>query len=81
LRRTIQPVEDASFGQVVWGHFQLDPIAACQSNEMLSHFPGNMRKNLVLALVQLDPEHGSGKDGDDGAFNFDRVRCGHFSIK
>jgi hypothetical protein len=64
-----EAVDDASFIDVVGGHFHFDPIANGQANEAFPHFAGNVGKDLVL-VSQSYAEHGSGQNGQDRSFHF-----------
>lgn len=63
------PVADAALGQVVGrnldGHF----IAIGNLDEMLPHFPGNMRKKF-MTILQLHHIHGGRKNFRYNAIHF-----------
>src|SRR5581483_7991485 len=65
--KSAQPVGDARLAQIVGRHFQPDPIAHSETDEMFSHFSGEMCQHFVL-VVQFNAEHGPRKDGRNGAF-------------
>lgn len=54
-----EAVDDASFIDIVRGHFHFDPIANGEANKALAHFAGDVGKDLML-VSQRYAEHGSG---------------------
>ena len=62
-----ESVNDSSLVDVVRRHLKLHAIASGEANEALAHFPRNMGQHLML-VVQLDPEHGSWQNSNNGAF-------------
>ena len=43
--------------QIVWRQFDQNSISRKNSDEVLTHFAGNMGQHLVLAFFQFDPKH------------------------
>ena len=56
---TLEPIHNASAGQVVLGEFHEHAVAAEHADVVLSHFAGQMRQDFV-AIGQLDSERGVG---------------------
>ena len=65
----VDSIHDARFLGVVGRHLDFDAVTGNQADESLPHFPGNVREDEV-AIVQLDSEHGSRKNGVDRSFQF-----------
>ena len=61
---------DAGFVLVVGGHLHFDAVANDESNEAFAHFTGDVSEDFVPVL-ELDFEHGAGKNVGDRAFHFD----------
>lgn len=70
LGRLFQAVGDAGFGQIVRGHLEPHPISHREPDEVFPHFAGKMSQHFML-IVQLHPEHSSGKNRGDGPLEFD----------
>ena len=63
----VDSIHDARFLGVVGRHLDFDAVTGDQTDESLPHFPGNVREDEV-AIVQLDSEHGSRKNGVNRSF-------------
>ena len=66
------PECDSGFCQVIRRHFNCHLITRHNPDEMLTHFPGNMRQNHV-AVAEFHPKHCSGKN-----FHNDAIRRNRF---
>ena len=69
-------VSDPALGQIVGRHFNLDLVAGQDADVVLAHPAGDMGDDLV-AILQLDPEHGVREGFRDSAFEFDDVVFRH----
>ena len=65
----VDSIHDARFLGVVGRHLDFDAVTGDQTDESLPHFPGNVREDEV-AIVQLDSEHRSRKNGVNRSFQF-----------
>jgi hypothetical protein len=70
--KLLQAVRDARLIQIVWRHLHADAVPERKSDEALPHFAGNVGEHAMF-VSELDPEHGSGEDGDNRAFGFDSL--------
>ena len=66
------PIGDAATFEVVRGQFDLDLVAGQDADVVHAHLPGDVGENL-MAIVQLDAEHGIGEGLGDGALHDDRI--------
>src|SRR5437867_1922202 len=57
LRRLLIAISYASSIEVVWRQFNQHTIARKDTNKMLAHLTGYVRKHLVLAIFQLNAKH------------------------
>ncbi len=64
-----EAVDDASFIDVVRGHFHFDTVANGEANEAFAHLARDMSENLML-IGQSNPEHRSRENRQDGSFDF-----------
>src|SRR5262245_56667444 len=71
-QRSLVAVGDATAGQVVRRELHLDPVAGEDADVVHPHLAGDVREHLV-AVVELDAEHGVRQRLDDRAFEHDRV--------
>lgn len=69
-------VGDAALGQIVGRHFQHDTVSRENTNEVQTHFPGDMSKH-AMTVFQFNPEHSVRQQLDDLAIYFDSVFGGH----
>ena len=69
-------VSDPALGQIVGRHFNLDLVTGQDADVVLAHPAGDMGDDLV-AVLQLDPEHGVREGFGDSAFEFDDVVFRH----
>ena len=69
------PVGDPASAEVVGGQLHLHPIAGQDPDVVHPHLPGDVREHLV-AVLELDPEHGVGQRFDDRSLDQDRVVLG-----
>src|SRR5690606_19026699 len=74
----LHAVGDATLGEVVGRHLDLDPVAGQDADVVLAHPPGEVRDDLV-AVLQLHPEHRVRERFGDRAFEFDDVVFRHSS--
>jgi hypothetical protein len=58
-------VDDARFGEVVWGHFELDSIAQQQLDPVAAQAAGDVRQH-GMPVLELDREGCAGKHLFDG---------------
>src|SRR6476660_8278876 len=65
-------IGDAAAGQVVRSELHLHLVARQDADVVHPHLPRDVRQHLV-AVLELDPEHGVGQRFDDGPFHEDRV--------
>src|SRR5271166_5338234 len=70
------PIHDAAPVQVVGRKLHGHPVAWKYFDEVLAHFAGDVRQNLVLVL-QLNLEHGIGQRLDHHRHDFNRVFLTH----
>src|SRR5690606_4555927 len=75
-RRLLHAVGDATLGQVVWSHLDLDAIAGQDADVVLAHATGDVGDDLV-PILQADPEGGVRQRLDDGAFKLDGIVFRH----
>src|SRR4051795_4608043 len=68
-------IGDAAAGQVVRSELHLHLVARQDPDVVHPHLPRDVRQHLV-AVLELDPEHGVGQRFDDGPFHEDRVVLG-----
>src|SRR3954451_23222953 len=71
-------VDDAGPVKVVRGDLDAHPVPRQDPDAEPPHLPGDVAEHLV-AVVQLDPEHGVRERLDDLAFEFDLLFLGHRS--
>lgn len=64
-----EAIDDASFIDIVGGHFHFDPIANGEANKAFTHFAGDVGKDLML-VGQRHAEHGSRQNCQDRSFHF-----------
>jgi hypothetical protein len=64
-----EAVNDASFIDVVGGHFHFNPIANGKANKAFAHFARDMGQDLML-VSQRHTEHGPGQNCQDRSFHF-----------
>src|SRR5438132_14000188 len=74
--RLLETESDASLGQVVGRHLDVDAIASQNADAVLAHLARRMGEDFVL-VVQLHPEHGVGQQLRDGSGKLDHVFFGH----
>ncbi len=65
----IEAIDDASLFRVVRRHFQFHAVTGDEPDETLAHLARDVGEHEVT-VFQFDPEHGAGKDGVNGAFEF-----------
>src|SRR3954464_12857710 len=63
-------VGDSAAGEVVGRELDLDAVARCEADVVLSHLSGD-RGEDVVATVELDPEHRARERLDYFAFDLD----------
>jgi hypothetical protein len=68
------PVGDAGFVEVVGTHDHFDRVPRGDFNEIFPQFSRDVGQNPV-PIFQFNPEHGSGKHGNNLAVYFDLVIC------
>src|SRR5207342_3033082 len=76
LRESLHAISDATLGEVVGGHFDLDLIAREDADVVLPHAPGDVGNDLV-AVLELHPEHGVREGFGDRTLELDDVVFGH----
>lgn len=54
------PINDTSFGQVVWRHLHRDGVARENADEVQPHLAANMREHGV-SILQFNPKHRVGQ--------------------
>lgn len=69
-------IDDSAPGEVVRRKLYGNLVSGEYSNEILSHFSGNMSQYHVFAF-QLDPEHGIGQRLQDCCDDFNGFFFGH----
>src|SRR5437763_8251419 len=57
-----KPIHDPSHVDIVWGHFQVHPIANGEPNKTFSHFARNMSEHDVI-VRKANSEHGARENG------------------
>ena len=72
---SLEAVRDATSGEVVRGEFYLHLVARQDADVVHPHLAGDVRQHLV-AVVELDTEHGVGQRLQDRAFEHDGVFFG-----
>src|SRR5215216_508902 len=75
LLRSLVAVRDATSGEVVGGEFDLHLVPRQDPDVVHPHLPGDVRQDLV-AVVQLEAEHGVGERRQDRALEHDGVFLG-----
>src|SRR6188472_3113449 len=75
LLRSLVAICDATSGEVVGGELYLHLVPRQDPDVVHPHLPGDVRQDLV-AVVQLDAEHGVGEGLQDRAFQHDGVFLG-----
>lgn len=66
-----EPINNASFVDVVGGHLQLHTVTSGEADEAFAHLSGNMSEDDMI-VRELDTKHRAGEDGRDPAFELDR---------
>jgi len=66
----LEPINDASFGGVVWRHLHFYSITDRQTNKAFAHFAGDMRKNEMF-VSECDPKHGPREHRHNRTLQFD----------
>ena len=69
------PVGDPTSAEVVGGELHLDAVPGQDADVVHAHLPGDVGQHLV-AVLELDPEHGVRERLDDRPFEDDRVFLG-----
>src|SRR6476660_8565141 len=69
--RLLVAVGDPATGEVVGCELDLNPIAGEDADVVHAHLAGDVREDLV-AIFELDAEHGVGQRLDDRPFEDDR---------
>ena len=69
-------INDATSLQVVRRDFDNHAVARHDSNEVFTHFSGDMRHDL-MAVFKLNPEHRIGQQLDDAPAHFEKFFLGH----
>jgi len=67
----LQPVCDATAGQVVGRELHLDLVPWKDANVVLAHLPRDRREDVVAAAVELDAKHRARERLRDLAFDLD----------
>jgi len=75
-RLLLEPVRDATSGQVVGGQLHRDLVAGQDPDAVHSHLARHVGQDLV-AIVHLHPEHRVGQRLDHLAFHLDCVFLAH----
>lgn len=72
-------VDNAAAGEVVRGNLDQDRVAGKNTYVVLPHLSGNGGEDvlLIVAHLDLDPEHGVGQRRHYGAFRFYCINIGH----
>ena len=70
------PPDDPRLVQVVLRHLDVDLVADGDADEIFTQLAGDVREHLV-AVGQLDAEHGAGQHLCDGSREFDVLFFGH----
>ena len=71
--------DDAGFGEVVGGEFDLYFVPGDDADEVFAHFAGDVGED-VFTVWEVHAEHGAGEDSGDGALYFDGVFLRHGGI-
>ena len=74
--RLFHAVGDATLGQVVRRHLDLDLVAGQDADVVLAHAAGNVGRDHV-AVLELDPEHGVREGLENRTFEFNAIVFGH----
>src|SRR3954470_15942777 len=69
------PIGDPASAEVVGRQLNLDAVARQDADVVHAHLPGDVGEHLV-AVLELDPEHGVRERLDDSALQHDRVFLG-----
>ena len=67
-------IGDATFGEIVRGHFHFNLIPNIEANVVLAHFARNMSKNDV-AVNKFDTKEGAFEHRLNDSFYFDYFAC------
>lgn len=70
------PEGDAALGKVIGRHFDIHLVARQNADAVLAHLARGVGQDFV-AIVQLDAEHGVGKDFGNDSFKLEQVFFGH----
>ena len=68
------PIGDATFGEIVRGHFHFNFIPNIEANVVLAHFARNMSEYGVT-IDQLDAKEGAFEHRLNDSFYFDYFAC------
>ena len=75
VRGLLVAIRDATTAEVVRRELNLDAISGKDSDVVHPHLPADVGEHLV-AVLELDPEHGVGERLDHRAFQHDRIFLG-----
>ena len=71
--------ENASLGEVVRGHDDIDPVAGDDADEVLPHLAGEQAEDRV-PIVEFDPKLRVGERFGDGALLLDTFLLSHIVV-